>query len=240
MAVLAALRVAAGVLEGGELPLGIRHLLRELGSRVRRGQVAVAVDEWRFQIMAARAQCRVRDVGAVGWRIARVHDHRVAEDVAVLAVDRFGVVNVVLAGKSVQRPECGVVRDLVAQGAAHTVHGRVVQRMARVQYAAGTEQRDIAALYLRDFVIRHRRVALGALVVDDVRQMRIAFQFGCNLGLPERVLGRVRHHGRAPVPDDGHVVARRVRQAVVAHGTVARTGKVRRGEVGVLCKRHDG
>src|SRR6476660_2283635 len=104
-------------------------------------------------------------------------------------------------------------RDLMADGASHTVLG--VGVLLRV-FVERNVSEDLAKLSVQLCpVARHRHVAIGAGVLD------LRFGFGMvhvlapNAGLPVRIARGIRHYAGAPVEPDGDIFPRRSNQAVV-------------------------
>ena len=113
-------------------------------------------------------------MSTVSRRVTGVIDHRLAEDIIILSIDGFRVVNAVVAGKAIQCSQGAIIRDLVTHGTTDTIHAGIVQGVIGVQDAIGSEQGYIATLYFGYFVVCHRRMTLRASVIYCCRQLRIS------------------------------------------------------------------
>ena len=115
--------------------------------------------------------------------------------------------------------------DLVTERAAHTIHGQRI--------APGFRQRVASRSCLHGHYPPLRSVAGGALGLDDRLQRRILLHLALHLGLPQRILGRVGHHRRAPVRHHGNVRSLAIGQdgsrAAVTGRAVARSREQSRG-----------
>ena len=103
-----------------------------------------------------------------------------------------------------------VARNLMAHRAGHAV----VRQPVLVRRARSTG-RCANTWPLRPFGARrrarHRHVADRALILDVRGSARVVDRFAADTRLPVRIARRVRHHRRAPVDADRHVLARRAR-----------------------------
>jgi hypothetical protein len=216
VAALAAARLAIFAVP----PLLIRNLLGQLADHL-----AALVERGRVERVTGRAELRLAHVCRFRLReLRRRAHHRFASGVhRVRAVDRSrpesrAAVDVEAAIEALVLAE--IVRfDLMTHRARHTVEREAVRRRGRDDV-----REHLATLAARDGVeTRHRHVAGRALVLDRRLRARVIRDLPTHSGVPIRVASGVRHHRRAPVVADRHVLAaRRVQAAVTSDAAIRR------------------
>ena len=117
-------------------------------------------------------------------------------------------------------PGCGAAfSDLMTEGTTHSIHRVIMVGIIRVEETL--PQYYGFHTLLTHTIVRHRRVAAGAGIVEKPILHRRALQFRCDFCLPVGIPCGVGHHAAGPGGHDGEIIAVRIPNPIMANTAIA-------------------